>query len=170
MRCQQVEALLDDYLSGKLERHVAKQIEEHLQSCAVCSALFLPQDAELDALLSGDWFAVAPSFDLTAQVMRRVSAPKVAWKQLWWVILAWSSYVTTWLLIYLGLFRPGLLNGVFSLSRHVTQLLTPMVAAAKTLWRTLHLLQLSPFACILLVLFSVLSIYGLRRLEKEGLA
>lgn len=170
MRCQQVESLLDAYLAGQLETRLANEIELHLDHCPACSALLLPEDAALDALLASDWYATSPSFDLTTQVMSRVTASRVSWKHLWWVAVAWSGYVTTWLLISLGLLRTGVLTGLLGWHRQLTRLFAPLTAAAKALWHTLRLVQLSPAGCILLLLLVALSIYGLRRLEREGLA
>lgn len=170
MRCQQVEELLDEYLAGCLPPPLARQLEAHLQHCAACSALLLPQDEQLDALLADDWFALPPTADLAEQVMRRAATSRISWRQLWWVGLAWSGYVAVWLLIALGLWQPGLLSGLFAWHRQVAHLLAPLWTAALAVWRTLGLVRLSPLACMLLLLFAGLAIYGLKRLEKEGLA
>lgn len=171
MRCRQIEELLDVYLAGELEPELARQVEQHLEDCATCQSLFLPIDPELDSLLiDGDWLAMEPSSDWTARVLPQTKPSHVSWKRLGILSFFWSSYMTVWLLIALRLWRPAFFTGMVAGLGKFARLLLPLWTAIQAIWRTLRLVQVNPVVCVVLLLLSGLAVFGIRRLEKEGLA
>lgn len=170
MRCQQIEELLDHYLAGQLEPDLARKVEQHLDDCAACQSLFLPADPELDVLLGSDWFLTEPSENLTARMLERVSPPLFSWKRLGVITFIWSAYLTVWLVIALQLWRPALFTGLIVGVSQLARMIAPLWTAVQVVWRTLRLVQVNPAVCVLLLMLSGLALFGLRRLEKEGLA
>lgn len=170
MRCHQVEDLLDDYLAGELQPELNKQVERHLETCSACQSLFLPVDPELDNLLvSDDWLAMEPPSDWTARVLLQANH-RFSWKKLGAIVFFWSSYMTVWLLIALQLWRPAFFTGMVGGIGKFVRLLLPLWTALQAVWRTLRLIQVNPAVCVVLLLLSGLAVFGIRRLEKEGLA
>jgi hypothetical protein len=100
--CARAEELLSDHLDGTLDPLLARELEDHLRTCAACGGLRDALAEVVDALRSAP--AVEPSTDLAARVARaavvyaqqqRVSrlAPRMpAWLQ---AVAAGLSIVTT---------------------------------------------------------------------------
>ncbi len=171
MRCGQIEEMLDAYLAGELQPELSKQVERHLEACAACQSLFLPVDPELDSLLiNDDWLAMEPPSDWTARVLLQAHPSRFSWRRLGVLTFFWSSYMTVWLLIALQLWRPEIFTGMIGGLGKFARLLLPLWTAMQAIWRTLRLIQVNPVVCVLLLLLSGLAVFGIRRLEKEGLA
>ncbi|MGI6358188.1 MAG: zf-HC2 domain-containing protein [Bacillota bacterium] len=171
MGCQQVERLLDDYLAGKLAPSVAAQLEAHIADCSACQALFLPEDTELDLLLSSDWFQLEPPKGWVRQVVTSTQRSLPLWAGMGVLALSWSAYVSLWILLLVRFWRPPLLTATLDIVRRLGgMLLTEMGKAYLALWRGLGLVKISPLVVAALLLVVLLTIVGFRRLEKEGLA
>jgi hypothetical protein len=78
IRCNQSEALLEDYLTGELPRPAADQITAHLGSCASCREAL--EEARLSSRLIGKVFEPAeePGPAFTHLVMAKINAAE-AW-------------------------------------------------------------------------------------------
>ncbi len=170
MDCKQVERRLDDYLAGNLTPPARAEIEAHIAHCSTCQALFLPEDEELDLMLSGEWFQMEPA-DRWVERMIDGTQPAVPW----WAGIgvaayAWSAYVGLWSLVVFRFFGPSLLTDLLGWFRRSELLLVEVANVFSTLWRSLGLVAVSPIAVVTLLLLVILTVLGIRRLEKEGLA
>jgi anti-sigma factor RsiW len=77
MRCDEIRALLDDYVDGSLARDVATRVDEHLAACPECSAE-LERLQRLLGLAADLPCEIAPSRDLWPTVAVRIAGtPKV---------------------------------------------------------------------------------------------
>jgi anti-sigma factor RsiW len=78
IRCNQCEALLEDYFAGELLRPAAEQLTAHLGSCAVCREAL--EEARLSSRLINKIFAAAeePGPAFTHMVMAKINAAE-AW-------------------------------------------------------------------------------------------
>lgn len=100
--CARAEELLSDHVDGTLDPLLARELEEHLRSCAACGVLRDALAEVVDALRSSP--AVEPSADLAARVARaailraeqqrvaRLTPRMPAWLQ---AVAAGLSIVTT---------------------------------------------------------------------------
>lgn len=170
MDCKQVERRLDDYLAGNLAPLVRAEIEAHIAHCSTCQALFLPEDEDLDLMLCGDWFQIEPS---DGWVERMISSTQPAvpwWSGIGIAACAWSAYACLWSLVVFRFFGPSLLAYLLGWFRRSGRLLVVVADVISTLWRSLRLVAVNPIAVVTLLLMVILTVSGIRRLEKEGLA
>lgn len=168
MDCARVNELMADYLGGLLPIPQARAIEAHLAVCPTCQALFLPADAELEALLASDWYAAEPAADLVPLVMSKLpTGRRYSWVGVAAILVAWSCYFTLWLFGAAALRYPKVYVGLCQLAFSARAGLRFLLSIARSLWHALSLLTPTPLGVILLVALVVTLSYCLYRLEKE---
>lgn len=168
MDCARVDELLADYLAGLLPEPQTTLIEAHLAACPTCQALFLPDDAELEALLATDWYAAEPSFDLVPQIMSTLPNPRRhSWARVAAILAAWSCYFALWLIGAVTLWYPKVFLGLCRLVLNTRESLHFLLSIARSLWNALSLLTPTPLGIGLLLVLLVTLSYCLYRLEKE---
>ena len=136
MKCNDVNRLSEDYLSGLLSQSRSNDIEEHLANCPHCVQLLLVEDQEFDALLYSSWHLTSPSDGFANGVMQRVeSSKKLSWL---WLAAVGLSYTSLWLLgIVLVLLRQNVtvvmaqVSHMVSFARSMSRVLVLIVEAAQ---------------------------------------
>ncbi|MBS3950754.1 MAG: zf-HC2 domain-containing protein [Peptococcaceae bacterium] len=124
MKCNDVNGLLEDYLSGRLVQSTASHIEGHLASCSHCSQLLLVEDQELDNLLYSSWHLTSPSAGFTDKVMQQVGSEKrVSWL---WLVVMGLGYMSLWALAVASIIVCRHFTWVMELASHMVSLMRSM--------------------------------------------
>lgn len=93
MKCAEFERLLSEYLDNELGKVSVKEMENHLASCASCSALLLEVSELRDSLNEFPW--IEPSENLIRSILKKTSGESREKSGIWVPIMVWFKPVFT---------------------------------------------------------------------------
>lgn len=168
MKCNDVNRLCEDYLSGQLPRSSSKQIEAHLVSCPHCAQLLLIEDQELDSLLHSSWHISSPPAGFADRVMQQVANKnRMSWL---WLAAVWVGYSSLWVLGALLMVFRNKLTWVTGLAFDTVNFLRSMSRVLRIIAEAMQLYSFSTTGLIIVFAAAAIVFVGIGLISKEELA
>ncbi len=167
MKCDEVKLVFDSYLCGEAGDRASRLVEDHLAACPECyQSLLCVNDAELDAALTGDWYAAEPPSDFSTKVLRsarvRFITSGARWLiPLWLLYAAATTVAGLWLALGRSIFGVSL-GEIIGIARTVR-------SVAQTLGEAFSLVNINEAAVFLLAMSCFVSLALIRYAYKEVL-